>query len=106
MTLLGDAAHAALPNLGQGACQALEDAAVLDVCLSEDDDIPAALRRYGARRAPRANAMTAQARRLAQLGAWEREPLCWLRNRMIKWAPAAATRRHLEWLFAFDPRAA
>lgn len=29
VTLLGDATHASTPNLGQGACQALEDAVVL-----------------------------------------------------------------------------
>jgi len=29
VTLLGDAIHATTPNLGQGACQALEDAVVL-----------------------------------------------------------------------------
>lgn len=33
VTLLGDAAHPSTPNLGQGACQALEDAVVLADCL-------------------------------------------------------------------------
>ena len=32
--LLGDAAHAMTPNMGQGACQAIEDAYVLADCLS------------------------------------------------------------------------
>jgi 2-polyprenyl-6-methoxyphenol hydroxylase-like FAD-dependent oxidoreductase len=34
VTLLGDAAHPPTPNLGQGACQALEDALVLAGCFS------------------------------------------------------------------------
>jgi 2-polyprenyl-6-methoxyphenol hydroxylase-like FAD-dependent oxidoreductase len=34
VTLLGDAAHPLTPNLGQGACQALEDALVLAGCLA------------------------------------------------------------------------
>jgi 2-polyprenyl-6-methoxyphenol hydroxylase-like FAD-dependent oxidoreductase len=102
VTLLGDAAHPALPNLGQGACQALEDAAVLGTCLRDDADISAALRRYQARRIARANAMTVQARRLAWLGSWERQPYRWLRDRMIRWSPGWATDRHLRWLFTFD----
>ena len=35
VTLLGDAAHPMTPNLGQGACQAIEDAVVLARCLGE-----------------------------------------------------------------------
>lgn len=35
VVLLGDAAHATTPNLGQGACQAIEDAYVLAQCLKE-----------------------------------------------------------------------
>ena len=35
VTLLGDAAHPMTPNLGQGACQAIEDAVVLALCLGE-----------------------------------------------------------------------
>lgn len=33
--LLGDAAHATTPNLGQGACQAIEDAYVVNLCLKK-----------------------------------------------------------------------
>jgi 2-polyprenyl-6-methoxyphenol hydroxylase-like FAD-dependent oxidoreductase len=45
VALLGDAAHAMTPDLGQGACQALIDAAALARCLSTAD-VPAALRAY------------------------------------------------------------
>ena len=45
VTLLGDAAHPMTPNLGQGACQAIEDAVVLARCLAERCDA-GALRRY------------------------------------------------------------
>jgi 2-polyprenyl-6-methoxyphenol hydroxylase-like FAD-dependent oxidoreductase len=31
--LIGDAAHATTPNMGQGACQAIEDANILAQCL-------------------------------------------------------------------------
>jgi 2-polyprenyl-6-methoxyphenol hydroxylase-like FAD-dependent oxidoreductase len=43
---LGDAAHASTPNLGQGACQALEDAVVLAHCLGGSSPAEAALRQY------------------------------------------------------------
>ena len=33
--LLGDAAHATTPNMGQGACQAIDDAYVLAACLEQ-----------------------------------------------------------------------
>jgi 2-polyprenyl-6-methoxyphenol hydroxylase-like FAD-dependent oxidoreductase len=53
VTLLGDAAHAATPNLGQGACQALEDAVVLAHCLTTISPVAAALREYERLRIPR-----------------------------------------------------
>jgi salicylate hydroxylase len=46
VTLLGDAAHPMLPFMAQGACQAIEDAAVLASCLRELTDPEPALRRY------------------------------------------------------------
>src|SRR6185436_15414602 len=44
--LLGDAAHPTTPNLGQGGCMAIEDAAVLARCMSNYSDIAMALRAY------------------------------------------------------------
>ena len=39
VALLGDAAHPMTPNLGQGACQAIEDAVVLAACLRGSESI-------------------------------------------------------------------
>ena len=54
--LLGDSAHAMLPFFGQGAAQAVEDAAVLAKCLagSGPDGVADGLQRYEALRKPRA----------------------------------------------------
>jgi salicylate hydroxylase len=54
VALLGDAAHAMVPFVAQGAGMAIEDAAVLAGCLADgQSDIPAALTRYENLRAPR-----------------------------------------------------
>ena len=55
VTLLGDAAHAMLPYMAQGAVQAIEDAAVLAKCLGRADprDLTPALYRYEEIRKPR-----------------------------------------------------
>ena len=57
ITLLGDAAHAMLPFLAQGAAQATEDAAALADCLEAADEysVEEALQRYEELRRPRAN---------------------------------------------------
>jgi salicylate hydroxylase len=67
VTLLGDAAHPMLPYLGQGACQALEDGAVLANAMADPRfaaDPVAALAAYERARRPRASqvVLTARAR--------------------------------------------
>ena len=56
VTLLGDSCHPMLPFMGQGAAQAIEDAATLTGCLLKyASDVPAALRVYEQLRLPRAS---------------------------------------------------
>jgi 2-polyprenyl-6-methoxyphenol hydroxylase-like FAD-dependent oxidoreductase len=54
VVLIGDAAHATTPNLGQGACQAIEDADCLASCLSKDGSIEEAFRQYQSARIKKA----------------------------------------------------
>jgi len=56
ITLLGDACHAMLPFMAQGAAQSIEDGATLAACLGGHGaaDVPAALQHYEALRRPRA----------------------------------------------------
>lgn len=64
ITLLGDAAHAMVPYLAQGACQSIEDAWVLAVCLKNHgaQGVEAALLEYERRRQPRTTRIQAGAR--------------------------------------------
>ena len=65
LALLGDAAHAMLPHLGQGANQAIEDGVALAVFLEGRDprEIPDALRWYEAFRRERTDIVQAEARK-------------------------------------------
>jgi 2-polyprenyl-6-methoxyphenol hydroxylase-like FAD-dependent oxidoreductase len=85
VTLLGDAAHPMTFNVGQGACQAIEDAAVLARCLmSETGDAVAALRDYERLREPRTAAITKRAWRLGAVASWENRIGCAVRDRAMR----------------------
>jgi 2-polyprenyl-6-methoxyphenol hydroxylase-like FAD-dependent oxidoreductase len=72
VTLLGDAAHPITFNIGQGACQALEDALVLaDHLESGSADPVAALRAYEAERRARTAPLQRVAWRIGRMGALE-----------------------------------
>jgi salicylate hydroxylase len=55
--LIGDAAHAMLPNAGQGACQAFEDAYILARWLAAEDNPVDAFRHFRRVRIPRVHAV-------------------------------------------------
>lgn len=58
IALLGDSAHATTPNLGQGACQAIESAAVLAYSLQKHETPAEVFQFYEAERRPRAKFIT------------------------------------------------
>ncbi|MFC6590686.1 FAD-dependent monooxygenase [Deinococcus lacus] len=68
VALIGDAAHATSPNLGQGAAQAVEDAAALAQALAAYPDRVTALKHFQASREAVANAVVAQSRAFGELG--------------------------------------
>ncbi|HEY8504351.1 MAG TPA: FAD-dependent monooxygenase [Gemmataceae bacterium] len=83
VTLLGDAVHATTPNLGQGACQALEDAVVLADRLRGSTDIPAGLRAYEDARRDRTAMVVKRSRALGSVFQWQNPLAVWLRNRLF-----------------------
>lgn len=67
--LLGDAAHAMTPDLGQGACQAIEDAVVLAHAVSSPGrPVTTALKRYTAARLPRTTRVARQSALMGRVG--------------------------------------
>ncbi|OKK17457.1 monooxygenase [Streptomyces sp. CB00455] len=95
---LGDAAHAMTPNLGQGACQAIEDAAVL-AHLADARDLPAALAAYSAARCARTDAIRVRARRVGRAAAFSHPLARAARDLAVRVTPARLARRALDDLF-------
>lgn len=96
--LLGDAAHATTPNLGQGANQALESAWVVAESLRQaPHSLAAALELYQSRRLARARFITETSWRLGQLSNLKRGLR--LRNWLMAHLPASLVARQLDLVF-------
>lgn len=102
VVLLGDAAHATTPNLGQGACQAIEDAVVLGQCLQNHKDLKTALRKYEKRRIARTTKIIRLSRLLGWVAQWQHPVLTKTRNMLLRATPALATKRQMEYIFKVD----
>ncbi len=83
VTLLGDAAHPTTPNLGQGACQAIESAYVLAKCLRESEDVRAGLLAYEQARFDRTAYITNESWKVGKLFGYENPVKCWFRDRLM-----------------------
>ncbi|XP_016201476.1 uncharacterized protein LOC107642593 isoform X1 [Arachis ipaensis] len=90
VVLVGDAWHPMTPNLGQGACCALEDAVVLAKKLAgaiksneDHSSVEEALRSYGSERWPRVFPLTVRAYFVGSILQWENPLVCSVRNNIV-----------------------
>src|SRR5262249_14811139 len=103
-TLLGDAIHPTTPNLGQGACQALEDAIVLADCLRRGGLNEAALREYEAARRERTALVTRRSWSLGKLFQLENRFAMGVRNWLFRRGFGEGSGiRLLEQLLEYEP---
>lgn len=96
--LIGDAAHATTPNMGQGACQAVEDAWALSHFLSKNESA-GAFANFQAMRMPKAQKVVNLSWQIGKLAHMESRLMIWLRNTTMRAMPQFITTRQNEWLY-------
>ncbi|MEZ0007245.1 2-polyprenyl-6-methoxyphenol hydroxylase-like FAD-dependent oxidoreductase [Flavobacterium sp. 28YEA47A] len=101
--LIGDAAHATTPNLGQGACQAIEDAYVLGKLLQKHS-INEAFRLYPLLRKKKAHAVVNMSWKIGKLSHLRNPLMIAFRNFVMRTTPDYLNRKQLEKLFALEKK--
>ena len=86
--LLGDAAHPTTPNMGQGACQAIEDAYILADCMARMTP-ERAFKEYQSLRVKKAHYIVNTSWRLGKVAHWTHPTLQYLRNKSLSLIPKA-----------------
>ncbi len=103
-TLIGDAAHAALPYLAQGAAMALEDAVALANCTTRGDSIAQAFMAYENLRKTRTRKIAAASLNLSR--AYHASgPLRLARNALLRMTDPKGFLDRMAWIYGFDPSA-
>jgi 2-polyprenyl-6-methoxyphenol hydroxylase-like FAD-dependent oxidoreductase len=98
VTLAGDAAHAMLPSMAQGANQALEDASALMNAVTQHGVNETAFRAYESRRQKRTARLVKMSRQIMPVFNWRRAPARRLRAALLA-LPRGLTQWQLEWLY-------
>lgn len=78
--LMGDAAHPTTPNLGQGACQAIEDAITLAGLLKAKHEFRRVFEEFEFKRQERTRRIVLASRHIGQIGQAENPLLCAVRD--------------------------
>jgi 2-polyprenyl-6-methoxyphenol hydroxylase-like FAD-dependent oxidoreductase len=96
--LIGDAAHAALPYLAQGAAMALEDACVLANAIQNAPDLEYAFRNFSESRFKRTSAIQKKSRQLGKFY-HAKGVLRQARNAVLKATPSSRFMNRLSWTY-------
>lgn len=97
--LIGDAAHATTPNLGQGACQAIEDVMFLHQEIASGKSIPSAFKSFESRRLEKTKFIINTSRKLGAVGQLENKLLISLRNIAFKLTPEFVTENQFKKIY-------
>jgi 2-polyprenyl-6-methoxyphenol hydroxylase-like FAD-dependent oxidoreductase len=98
VVLLGDAAHAMTPNLGQGAGQAIEDAVIL-ASLLKHHSLADALKRYEKVRIDRTRQVARISNRIGRVAQKQGSISVTLRDSLFPLIPAKVFRKPLQFLY-------
>ncbi|MFK8009294.1 MAG: FAD-dependent monooxygenase [Saprospiraceae bacterium] len=85
--LIGDAAHATTPNMGQGACQSIEDALALSLCLEKEKDVEKAFSNFQKLRIKKANGVINQSWQVGKIAQLENYFGRKIRNSVMRMTP-------------------
>ncbi|RNB80053.1 FAD-dependent monooxygenase [Brevibacillus panacihumi] len=99
VVLLGDAAHAMTPNMGQGAGQSVEDAVILASHLKQSPVIEEALVRYERERIGRTGQITRMSNRIGKVAQLDGHVSIALRDGLFPLVPARILEKQLEYLY-------
>jgi 2-polyprenyl-6-methoxyphenol hydroxylase-like FAD-dependent oxidoreductase len=102
IVLIGDAAHATTPNLGQGACQAMEDAVVLAQEIKKNNDFSKAIRQFEQRRLKRTHMIARQSRFLGKIAQLENPLATGIRNALLRLTPESIKEKEMKKIFEVD----
>ena len=97
--LVGDAAHATTPNLGQGACQAIEDAYVLGKLLDNGMAIENTFKAYEKLRRKKNHTIVNTSWTIGKMAHIENKFGIWLRNFAMKNMPKSANKKQMDMIF-------
>lgn len=100
--VLGDAAHAMTPNLGQGACQAMEDAVTLAKAV-DTLGVPEGLAAYDGARRPRTQLIARRSRQAGAPAHWTSALLTTLRDAAVPLVPRKVFERSLTPAYTWTP---
>lgn len=102
IVLIGDAAHATTPNMGQGACQAIEDAVILADELGKHTEPAVAFTAFERRRMERTHFVVNNSWRLGKIAQLSQPWLVGLRNTLFRLVPESMNERQMRALLEVD----
>jgi len=100
--LIGDAAHATTPNMGQGACQAVEDAYVIGQLFKQGKSVESIFAQYEKLRIGKAHFIVNTSWRIGKIAHAQNGFAVMLRNLLVKMMPKSANDKQLDSVFSIE----